>query len=81
MIKEKAEAKIDEKPMEIESGLKLPAFAETEIMMDDENISVIKFMSRFENPKVDEISIDEAEDDICFNAVLKTLWVVSLIRL
>ena len=25
-------------------------------------------MSRFENFKVDEISIDDAEDDICFNA-------------
>ena len=25
-------------------------------------------MSRFEKFKVDEVSIDEAEDDICFNA-------------
>ena len=37
-------------------------------MMDDANISVIELMSRFEKFKVDEISIDKAEDDICFNA-------------
>ena len=54
--------------MEIDSGLKLPTYTDTETMMDDENISLIEFMSRFEKFKVDEISIDEAEDDICFNA-------------
>ena len=46
--------------MDIESGLKLPAYTDTEIIMDDESISSIDFMSRFEKFKVDEISIDEA---------------------
>ena len=36
--------------------------------MDDMSLSIVDFMSRFEKFKVDEISIDEAEDDICFNA-------------
>ena len=35
--------------------------------MDDISLAIIEFMSRFEKLKVDEISIDEAEDDICFN--------------
>ena len=39
-----------------------------EILMDDISLSIVEFMSRFEKLKVDEISIDEAEDDICFNA-------------
>ena len=65
---DKTEAKTEEKAMEIDSGLKLPTYTDTETMMDDENISLIEFMSRFEKFKVDEISIDEAEDDICFNA-------------
>ena len=54
--------------MEVESDLKLPAYTDTEIMMDNANISVIEFMSRFEKIRVDEISIDEAQDDICFKA-------------
>ena len=53
--------------MGVESDLKLPACTDMEIMMDDANISVIEFMSRFEKFKVDETSIDEAEDDMCFN--------------
>ena len=65
---EKAETNADAGAMDIESGLKLPAYTDTEIIMDDESISSIDFMSRFEKFKVDEISIDEAEDDICFNA-------------
>ena len=36
--------------------------------MDDFSISMTKFMSRFEQFKVDEVSIEFAEDDICFNA-------------
>ena len=36
--------------------------------MDDLTLSLTEFISRFEKFKVDEISIDEAEDDICFNA-------------
>jgi len=44
-------------------GLKLPDYTDTEILMDDLTLSPTEFMS-----KVDEISIDEAEDDICFNA-------------
>ena len=69
--------------MDIESGLKLPAYTDTEIIMDDESISVIDFMSRFEKFKVDEISIDEAEDDICFNAKewFEDSRVISLIGL
>ena len=54
--------------MEIDSNLRLPGYTDTEILMDDVGQSVIDFMSRFKKFRVDEISIDEAEDDICFNA-------------
>ena len=54
--------------MDIKSDLELPAYTDTEIIMDEENISVIDFMSSFEKFKLDEISIHEAEDDVCFNA-------------
>jgi len=54
--------------MEVDSGLKLPAYSEVENMMDDTNIKLVDFMSRFEKFRVDEVSIDDAEDDICFNA-------------
>ena len=67
----------------LKSELKLPAYTDTELLADEESISVIDFMSRFEKFKVDKISIDEAEDDICFNAkdCFDDSWVVSLIRL
>ena len=69
--------------MDIKSGLKLPAYTDMEIIRDDDSISMIDFMSRFEKFKVDEISIDEAEDDICFNAkeCFEDSWVISLIGL
>ena len=54
--------------MEVESDLILPIYTDTEILMDDISLSIVKFMSRFEKLKVDEISTDEAEDDICCNA-------------
>ena len=54
--------------MEVESDLTLPVYTETEVLMDDVQLSTIDFMSRFERFKVDEVSIDEAEDNICFNA-------------
>ena len=54
--------------MEVENGLKLPVYTDTEILMDNLTLSPTEFTSRFEKFKVDEISIDEAEDDICFNA-------------
>ena len=54
--------------MEVESGLILPIYTDTELMMDDFSLSNVEFMSRFEKFKVDEMSIDKAEDDICFNA-------------
>ena len=54
--------------MEVESDLILPIYTYTEILMDDISLSIVEFMSRFKKLKVDEISIDEAEDDICFNA-------------
>ena len=54
--------------MEIDSNLKLPGFTDAEILMDDISLSMINFMSRLEKLRVDEISIDKAEDDICFNA-------------
>ena len=37
-------------------------------MMDDKRISLTEFMSRFDKFKVDEVSIEDAEDDICFNS-------------
>ena len=61
------EAKVSS-AMEVESDLFLPAYTDTEILMDDMSLSIVEFMSRFEKFKVDEISIDEAKDDICFNA-------------
>ena len=61
------EAKVNS-AMEVESDLFLPTYTDTEILMDDMSLSIVEFMSRFEKFKVDEISIDEAEDDICFNA-------------
>ena len=47
--------------MEIENGLKLPVYSDTEILIDELTLSPTEFMSRFEKFKVDEISIDEAE--------------------
>ena len=69
--------------MDIETDLKLPSYTDTEIMMDDCSLSMIEFMSRFEKFKVDEVSIGEAEDDICFNAkeAFEDSSIVSLIGL
>ena len=69
--------------MDIETDLKLPIYTDTKIMMDDCNLSMIEFMSRFEKFKVDEVSIGEAEDDICFNAkeAFEDSSIVSLIGL
>ena len=69
--------------MEVESGWKLPDYTDTEILMDDMGLSLVDFMSRFENFKVDEISIDDAEDDICFHAKehFEDSPMMSLIRL
>ena len=53
--------------MEVKGGWKLPDYTDTE-MMDDMGLSLVKFSSRFEKFKVDEISIDEVKGDICFNA-------------
>ena len=54
--------------MEVKGGWKLPDYTDTEMLMDDMGLSLVEFTSRFEKFKVDAISIDEAEDDICFNA-------------
>ena len=54
--------------MDVVSIFVLPKYTDTENLMDDTNISVVEFMSRFETFKVDEISIQEAEDDVVFNA-------------
>ena len=61
--------------MVVESGWKLHEYTDTEILMDDMGLSLVDFMSRFEKFKVDEIciSINDAEDDICFNAK-KNIW-------
>ena len=52
-------------------------------MMDDANISMIEFLSRFKNFKVDEISTDKEEDNKCFNAkdCFEHSRVISLIGL
>ena len=69
--------------MEIETVLKLPKLTDTEVMMDDNSISLTEFMSRFKKFKVDEVSIEDAEDAICFNSkdVFDESRVVSLIGL
>ena len=48
--------------MEVESDLKLPTYTDSEIMVDDVSLSMINFLSRFEKFRMDEISIDKAED-------------------
>ena len=45
----------------------MPDYMDTEIMMDDMGLFFLEFMSRFKKFRVDEKSIDDAEDDICFN--------------
>ena len=52
----------------MQSDLILPIYTDTEIMMDDISPSNVDFKCIFEKFQVDEVSIDEAEDDICFNA-------------
>ena len=47
--------------MEIESGLKLLKYTDTEVLMDDFSMSMTDFMSRFEKFKVDEVSIEDAQ--------------------
>ena len=81
--KEKGEEAKDTNAMEIESDLKLPKYTDTEVMMDDKRISLTEFMSRFDKFKVDEVSIKDAEDDICFNSkdIFDESRVVSLIGL
>ena len=46
----------------------LPIYTDKEIMMDDISPSNVDFKCIFEKFQVDEVSIDETEDDICFNA-------------
>ena len=65
---EKVATNTNNNAMKTDSHLKLPGFPDTEILMDDVSLSVINFMSRFEKFRVDEISIDKAGDDLCFNA-------------
>ena len=52
----------------MQSDLILPIYTDKEIMMDDISPSNVDFKCIFEKFQVDEVSIDEAEDDICFNA-------------
>ena len=52
----------------MQSDLILPIYTDKEIMMNDISPSNVDFKCIFENFQVDEVSIDEAEDDICFNA-------------
>ena len=68
VLTEKAADNNKPSAMEVANGWKLPDYTDTQILMDDMGLSLVDFMSRFEKFKVDEISIDDAEDDICFNA-------------
>ena len=52
----------------VQSDLILPIYTDKEIMIDDISPSNVDFKCIFEKFQVDEVSIDEAEDDICFNA-------------
>ena len=65
---EKAAVTTKTSAVEVESGLKLPDYTDTEIIVDNVGLSVREFMSRFEFFKGDKIYIDEAEDDFCFDA-------------
>ena len=51
-----------------ESDLKLPIHTDTEVMMDDNNVSCGWFMSRILKLKVDEVSTDEADANVCVDA-------------
>ena len=53
---------------DVDSKFILPKYNYTEKLMDDTTISVVDFMSRFETFKEDLISIQEAVDDLVFNA-------------
>ena len=50
----------------MQSDLILPIYTDKEIMMDDISPSNVDFKCIFEKFQVDEVSIDEAEEDICF---------------
>ena len=50
----------------MQSDLILPIYTDKEIMMDDISPANVDFKCIFEKFQVDEVSIDEAEDDICF---------------
>ena len=69
--------------MEIETELKLPKYTETKVMMDNNSVSMTELMSRFDTFNVDEVSIEDAEDDIRFNSkdIFDYSRVVSLIGL
>ena len=69
--------------MELETDFKLPSYTDTELLMDDLKLSTIEFMSRFEKFKVGNVTIGEAEDNICFNAkeAFEDSSIVSLIGL
>ena len=69
--------------MEIENGLELKDYTNTEILMYDLTLSQPSSWIDSKIFKVDEISIKEAEDDICFYAkdVFDSSPLVSLIGL
>jgi len=52
--------------MEIENGLKLPVYTDTEILMDDLTLSPTEFMNRFE--KFQGWNFNKTADGICLYA-------------
>ena len=61
----------------MQSDLILPIYTDKEIMMDNISPSNVDFKCIFEKFEVDEVSIDEAEADICLmlKSCLKALRV------
>ena len=54
--------------MELVTDFNLPMYSTTELLMDDVTITVVDFVTRLDKFKVDRITIDEAQDDLCFQA-------------
>ena len=54
--------------MDIFSEYKLPMYTLTEQLMDDLKLNAVDFVSKIDSFKVDRITMDEAEDNLCFQA-------------
>ena len=61
--------------MDITSEYKLPIYTPTEELMDNLKINAVDFASKIDSFKVDRITMDDVEDDICLQVAFKLLAV------